>query len=60
MNLDETLTQLEALGNEKMRAQNIRHGAGENQFGVRRGDVRKLAKRIKTNHERVAPHPSPR
>ncbi len=27
------------------------HGAGDNQFGVRRGDVRKLAKRIKTNHE---------
>jgi 3-methyladenine DNA glycosylase AlkD len=34
-----------------MRAQNTRHGAGENQFGVRRGDVRKLAKEIKTNHE---------
>ncbi len=51
MTLKETLTQLEALGNEKMRAQNIRHGAGDNQFGVRRGDVRKLAKRIKTNHE---------
>ncbi len=51
MTLDETLTQLEALGNEKMRAQNIKHGAGENQFGVRRGEVRKLAKKIKTNHE---------
>lgn len=51
MTLEEALDQLEALGNEKMRAQNIKHGAGENQFGVRRGDVRKLAKRIKTNHE---------
>jgi 3-methyladenine DNA glycosylase AlkD len=47
----ETLTQLEALGNEKMRTQNTRHGAGDNQFGVRRGEVRKLAKKIKTNHE---------
>lgn len=51
MTLQEALEQLEALGNEKMRTQNIRHGAGENQFGVRRGDVRKLAKKIKVNHE---------
>ncbi len=51
MNLKETLKQLEALGNEKMRAQNTKHGAGDNQFGVRRGEVRKLAKKIKTNHE---------
>jgi len=51
MTLEEILTQLEALGNEKMRAQNTRHGAGDNQFGVRRGEVRKLAKKIKINHE---------
>jgi len=51
MKVKAALTQLKALGDEKMRAQNIRHGAGENQFGVRRGEVRKLAKRIKTNHE---------
>ena len=51
MTLKETLTQLEALGNEKMRKQNTKHGASGNQFGVRRGDLRKLAKKIKTNHE---------
>ncbi len=51
MTLEETLTQLKALGTDKMRVQNSRHGAGDNQFGVRRGDVRKLAKKIKTNHE---------
>ncbi|MHC4848826.1 MAG: DNA alkylation repair protein [Planctomycetota bacterium] len=51
MTLEETLTELEALGNEKMRAQNTRHGAVGKQFGVRRGDVRKLAKKIKTDHE---------
>ena len=49
--LEQTLKQLEALGNEKMRAQNSRHGAGDNQFGVRLGDIRKLASEIKTNHE---------
>jgi len=51
MKIEEALKQLEALGNEKMRAQNTRHGAGPNQFGVRRGEVRKLAKKIKSNHE---------
>jgi 3-methyladenine DNA glycosylase AlkD len=48
--LKETLAQLEALGNEKVRAQNSKNGAGDNQFGVRLGDIRKLATKIKTNH----------
>lgn len=51
MTVQKTLAQLEELGNEKMRAQNTKHGAGENQFGVRLGEIRKLAKKIKTNHE---------
>ncbi|MEM7049240.1 MAG: DNA alkylation repair protein [Acidobacteriota bacterium] len=51
MTLEQALTELEALGNERMRAQNLRHGSGDNQYGVRRGDVRKLAKQIKTDHE---------
>ena len=48
--LKETLVQLEALGNEKVRAQNSRNGAGNNQFGVRLGDIRNLATKIGTNH----------
>jgi 3-methyladenine DNA glycosylase AlkD len=51
MNLEEALTQLEALGNDKMRAQNSKNGAGKKQFGVRLGDIRALAKKVKTNHE---------
>ena len=51
MTLKQALAKLEALGNERMRAQNTRHGAGSNQFGVRRGDVRKVAKEIKTDHD---------
>jgi 3-methyladenine DNA glycosylase AlkD len=51
MTLTETLKRLEALGDEKMRAQNSKNGAGDNQFGVRLGDIRKLATEIKTNHE---------
>ncbi|MEX1232307.1 MAG: DNA alkylation repair protein [Planctomycetaceae bacterium] len=48
--LKETLVQLEALGNEKVRALNHRNGAGDNQFGVKLGDIRKLAAKIKTDH----------
>jgi 3-methyladenine DNA glycosylase AlkD len=56
MTLEETLRQLESLGNAAVRAQNAKSGplgsgAGDNQFGVSRGDVRKLANKIKTNHE---------
>ena len=51
MILKETLKLLEAIGSEKMRAHNTKHGAGKNQFGVKRGDVRKLANKIKTNHQ---------
>jgi 3-methyladenine DNA glycosylase AlkD len=48
---DDVLAQLEALGNEKVRAHNRKHGAGDAQFGVRLGDIRKLAAKIKTNHQ---------
>ena len=51
MTLKEALKQLKALGDEKRRAYNARHGAGDNQFGVPRGEVRKLAKKLKANHE---------
>jgi 3-methyladenine DNA glycosylase AlkD len=50
MTLKEALKQLESLGDEKMRAQNTRHGAGKNQFGVKRGEIRKVAEKIKTDH----------
>lgn len=46
----QVLAQLEALGDEKVRAQNRRNGAGDKQFGVKLGDVRKLAKEIKGDH----------
>jgi hypothetical protein len=51
MTLKDTLAQLESLGNEKVRAQNRKNGAGDNQFGVRLGDIRKLAVKIKTSHQ---------
>lgn len=51
MTLDETLKQLRTLGNEKMRAHNTKKGAGDNQFGVKHGDIRMLAKKIHANHK---------
>src|SRR4029077_3564041 len=56
MTLEDALRQLKALGNAGVRTQNAKSGpwgsgAGDNQFGVSRGDVRKLANKIKTNHE---------
>ena len=47
----EALKRLQALGNEKVRAQNAKNGAGDKQYGVRLGDIRKLAKEIKADHE---------
>jgi 3-methyladenine DNA glycosylase AlkD len=49
--LEETLRQLKSLGNAGVRAQNAKNGAGDNQFGVKRGDLRTLANKIKTNHD---------
>lgn len=50
MSLKEVLAQLEAWGSENTRNIYARYGAGENQFGVTLGNLRSLAKRLKTNH----------
>src|SRR5215813_9230317 len=55
MTLNETLKQLKALGNEAMRKQNAKWRAGDNQFGVKHGDIRALAKKLKANPELAMP-----
>ena len=50
MTAKEALAKLASLGEEKVRKQNRKHGAGGNQFGVKHGEIRKLAQTIKTNH----------
>jgi 3-methyladenine DNA glycosylase AlkD len=50
MTLKETLATLKSLGNEKMFAQNVKNGAGKNQFGVKLGDIRTVGNKIKTDH----------
>ena len=50
MSVNETLEQLKALGDEKVRKHNTKYGAGDKQFGVKHGDLRALAKKIKADH----------
>jgi len=51
MTLSEALKHLKALGDEKVRKHNAKYGAGDRQFGVKHGDIRVLAKKIKTDHK---------
>lgn len=44
------LAQLKSKGDDKVRTLNIRNGAGDKQFGVKLGDIRTVAKKIKPNH----------
>ena len=50
MTLEEALSQLEARGDAKVRALNHRNGTGDNQYGVKLGDIRKIAAKIKSDH----------
>mgnify|MGYP000868881667 FL=1 len=50
MTLQEALARLEAMGDEKVRKHNRKSGAGDDQYGVRLGDIRKLAATIKADH----------
>lgn len=51
MTLKETLKKLESLGTEKMRLFNKKNGADDNQFGLKMGDLRAVAKPVKTDHK---------
>ena len=51
MTVNEILTRLESLGDDARRAHNTIAGAPDNQFGVKLGDIRAMAKKIKTDHE---------
>ena len=51
MTVKEILTQLKGLGNESVSTRNLKYGSGDDQFGVKMGDLRTIAKKIKTDHE---------
>ncbi len=51
MTLTQALKELESIGDEKVRAQNARNGAPDKQYGVKLGDIRSVAKKIKSDHD---------
>ncbi|MCW1922503.1 DNA alkylation repair protein [Luteolibacter arcticus] len=51
MKLDEVMAELKAAGNEKVKKLDVRDGAGDNQYGVKSGDIRVLAKKLKGQPE---------
>jgi len=51
MTVQDVLAQLESLGDDARRKHNTKAGAPDNQFGVKLGDIRAIAKKIKTDHE---------
>lgn len=53
MTVNEILAQLASMGDEARRKHNTKAGAPENQFGVKLGDIRTLAKKIKTDSDLV-------
>src|SRR4051794_23111856 len=50
MTVKEILAKLESLSNETMFLHHKKNGAGDNQFGVKLGDIRTLANKIKKDH----------
>jgi 3-methyladenine DNA glycosylase AlkD len=51
MTLQEAMSELESLGNATMRKMYEKEGAPEKLFGVKMGDIRNVAKKIKSDHD---------
>jgi 3-methyladenine DNA glycosylase AlkD len=49
--VEKILKELETMGSEQTRKVLVKHGAPANQYGVKVGDMKKIVKRIKKNHE---------
>jgi 3-methyladenine DNA glycosylase AlkD len=50
MTVKEVLAQLESMGDDARRKHNTKSGAPDNQFGVKLGDIRAVAKKLKADH----------
>lgn len=51
MDVKQILAELESRGDDARRKHNVKAGAPDNQYGVKLGDIRALAKKLKTDHE---------
>ena len=50
MTLNEVMSELESMGSEQTKKILMRHGAREPLFGVKVGDLKKIVKKVKKNH----------
>ena len=51
MTTTEIVQELQTMGSEQIKKTLLRHGAREPFFGVKVGDMKKIVKRVKKNHE---------
>ncbi len=51
MTVEEVMNELKAMGNEKTKATLLKHGAKEPFYGVKTGDLKKIQKKIKKDHQ---------
>lgn len=51
MTVQEAMAELERLGTPEVRALSVKRGGPENQFGLKMGDIRNVAKKIKSDHD---------
>src|SRR5688572_28635034 len=51
MTVKEILARLKSLGDDARHKHNLKAGAPDNQFGVKLGDIRAMAKKIKSDHQ---------
>ena len=51
MTKEDVLKELESMGNENTKRTLMKHGAKEPFFGVKVGDMKKIVKKIKKDHE---------
>ena len=56
MTVNEILARLKSLGDDARRAHNTKAGAPDNQFGVKLGGIRAMAKKTKIDHELALNH----
>lgn len=51
MTLNDVMKELEAMGNEQTKKVLMKHGAKEPIFGVKVGDLKKIVKKVKKDHD---------
>ncbi|NNF34406.1 MAG: DNA alkylation repair protein [Saprospiraceae bacterium] len=51
MTVEEVINEIKAMGNERTKATLMKHGAKEPFYGVKTGDLKKIQKKIKKDHE---------